>query len=217
MNPQSGRFVTSDPFQGFFYDPVSLHKYLYTENDPVNKKDPSGYISLSSLSVGLSTSINLQVATRIGAQFAISRAAGGATLRALGIYVERSVGIILTRVLGRAAVNRGVLLVGQGGRRVLDFWLQVGQRVAILEVKYKVPSKAGAALTRLVGQMKTALTAEEAARAGAQVVLFTYRAPSAAQMRLLLEALGPSANSIQHIHGFTGLIQWARMFFLPIP
>ena len=195
---------------------VCSRKYLYSENDPLNKTDPSGYISLSSLSVGLSISINLQVA-RIGAQFAISRAAGGAALRVLSLYVERSVGIILTRVLGRAAMNRGGWLVGQGGRRVLDFWLQVGQRVAILEVKYKVPSKAGAALTRLVGQMKTALTAEEAARAGAQVVLFTYRAPSAAQMRLLLEALGPSANSIQHIHGFTGLIQWARMFFLPIP
>ena len=141
----------------------------------------------------------------------------GAALRTLGLYVERSVGIILTRVLDRASVNRGVWLVGRGGRRVLDFWLQVGQRVAILEVKYKVPTKAGAALTRLVGQMETALTAEEATRTGAQVVLFTYRTPSAAQMRLLLEALGPSASSIQHIHGLTGLIQRARMFFLPIP
>lgn len=217
MNLDNGRFLTSDPFQGLFYDPATLHKYLYTENDPVNKTDPSGYISLSSLSIGLSISINLQVA-RIGAQFAISRMAGGIALRSLGLYVERSVGIILTRFLGSAAVReRGVALVGQGGRRVLDFWLQVGQRIAILEVKYKIPSRSGAALTRLVGQMQTALTAERAIRSGAQVVLFTYRAPSPAQMRLLLQALGPSASSIQHIHGFTGLIQWARMFFHPIP
>jgi hypothetical protein len=65
--------------------------------------------------------------------------------------------------------------------------------------------------------MRTALTAEEATKAGAQVILFTYRAPSAGQMKLLLDALGPTASSIKHIHGFTSLIQWARMFFLPIP
>ena len=36
-----------DDFDGFFRDPVSLHKYLFTGNDPVNNADPSGNYSIS--------------------------------------------------------------------------------------------------------------------------------------------------------------------------
>jgi len=42
LNPQTGRFWTRDLFEGAKYDPDSLHKYLYTENDPINSIDPSG-------------------------------------------------------------------------------------------------------------------------------------------------------------------------------
>ena len=55
---------------------MTLHKYLYAGQDPVNKTDPSGYSSLGSLSISLSNSIDLQVA-KIGVQFATSRAAWG--------------------------------------------------------------------------------------------------------------------------------------------
>ncbi|PQQ65387.1 RHS repeat domain-containing protein [Acetivibrio saccincola] len=46
MDPSVGRFITADPFGGFMFEPLSLHKYLYANADPVNKIDPSGYFSI---------------------------------------------------------------------------------------------------------------------------------------------------------------------------
>jgi len=40
--PDSGRFWTMDSYEGNSEDPLSLHKYLYCQNDPVNGSDPSG-------------------------------------------------------------------------------------------------------------------------------------------------------------------------------
>lgn len=44
--PDTGRFTALDPYQGDPYTPASLHKYLYAANDPVNKIDPSGEMSM---------------------------------------------------------------------------------------------------------------------------------------------------------------------------
>lgn len=43
MNPQSGRFQTMDTFEGVNQDPLTLHKYLYANADPINRLDPSGH------------------------------------------------------------------------------------------------------------------------------------------------------------------------------
>ena len=42
MNPETGRFLTVDPFEGVNADPVTLHKYLYASANPVMYVDPSG-------------------------------------------------------------------------------------------------------------------------------------------------------------------------------
>lgn len=204
----TGRFVSADPFPGWKFDPPSLHKYNYVHNDPVNKVDPSGkFVSIGFIG-GLTRGI-FGALRAIGPAFAISRTLGGIALRNLGMVVESAVGRILARIPGVVMTN-GIRLVGNGGPRVIDFWAKVGQRVALIEVKYQMPARAGAALTRLVGQMRTAISAGE----GAQVVLFTFRAPSAAQMNLLLSQLGAEASAIQHVSGLWGLVQWARFFFL---
>jgi RHS repeat-associated protein len=41
-NPATGRFLSRDPEDGDIADPASLHKYLYTGDDPVNMLDPTG-------------------------------------------------------------------------------------------------------------------------------------------------------------------------------
>jgi len=46
MNPLTGRFVSMDPDDGIVTDPATLHKYLYTEADPVNLVDPNGQEAL---------------------------------------------------------------------------------------------------------------------------------------------------------------------------
>ncbi|QKI81227.1 RHS repeat-associated core domain-containing protein [Kroppenstedtia eburnea] len=41
-NPETGRFLTRDSFEGFENEPLSLNKYIYTKNDPVSNVDPNG-------------------------------------------------------------------------------------------------------------------------------------------------------------------------------
>lgn len=51
QNTDTGRFWTEDSFGGVGTDPLSLHKYTYCENDPVNNFDPSGHFSLAEISM----------------------------------------------------------------------------------------------------------------------------------------------------------------------
>jgi RHS repeat-associated protein len=41
-NPNTGRFMSRDPYDGDAKIPATLHKYLYAGGDPVNLKDPTG-------------------------------------------------------------------------------------------------------------------------------------------------------------------------------
>jgi RHS repeat-associated protein len=45
MNPNSGRFLSADVFEGSRFDPTSLHKYSYVSNNPANLIDPRGEFS----------------------------------------------------------------------------------------------------------------------------------------------------------------------------
>lgn len=47
-NPQTGRFWTADPFEGFVSDPQSLHRYAYSKADAVNRSDPTGLFDIGS-------------------------------------------------------------------------------------------------------------------------------------------------------------------------
>jgi len=51
MDPQIGRFISMDSFDGGIYDPKSLHKYVYAYNDPVRYFDPSGNSLLAMVAV----------------------------------------------------------------------------------------------------------------------------------------------------------------------
>ena len=53
--PNTGRFWSMDTYDGNSEDPLSLHKYLYCEADPVNGVDPSGF--------------NVEIHTTIGSEF----------------------------------------------------------------------------------------------------------------------------------------------------
>jgi len=65
-NPTIARFTARDPVFGKLEQPLSLHKYLYCENDPVNLIDPVGlmayYLTATSqgaAGVGLTTQTGL--------------------------------------------------------------------------------------------------------------------------------------------------------------
>ena len=42
LNPNTGRFWTMDSYDGNNGDQLSLHKYIYAQDEPVNHTDPSG-------------------------------------------------------------------------------------------------------------------------------------------------------------------------------
>jgi RHS repeat-associated protein len=74
-NPDTGRFWSMDGFEGSSADPLSLHKYVYCANNPVNRVDPSGESYLMEMGVSASISEMMQVAM-------------GALNRGLAAYVD---------------------------------------------------------------------------------------------------------------------------------
>ena len=60
MNPGTGRFFSADPLEGSSYEPRSLHRYLYTSDNPINAADPSGKETLMEVSLSIAVYVNLQ-------------------------------------------------------------------------------------------------------------------------------------------------------------
>ncbi|HEY2973146.1 MAG TPA: PKD domain-containing protein [Pyrinomonadaceae bacterium] len=113
MNPASGRFLSMDSFAGGQYDPLSLHKYLYANADPVNRVDPNGQFSLlntviTSTVIGALSGFGLGLLTG-GLRGAVRGAFQGAIIGALIPLTGAGVGYAL---LGNAA--RGIFIVGWG-------------------------------------------------------------------------------------------------------
>jgi RHS repeat-associated protein len=61
-NPTVGRFGAQDQQDGTPNDPLSLHKYAYCQNNPVNGRDPSGNDDLASLTMAMSIGASLDLA-----------------------------------------------------------------------------------------------------------------------------------------------------------
>jgi RHS repeat-associated protein len=66
MDPKLGRFVNQDTFRGVDQSPVSLHKYLYANGDPVGTIDPSGHFGLAEMGAGIEALGILAVAAEPG-------------------------------------------------------------------------------------------------------------------------------------------------------
>ena len=209
LNPDSGRFWTMDGYEGRGRDPASLHKYSYAHGDPVGLTDPSGMSPLLQTLAAQITANVMQSLATVRVSFLFGAAAGGAALRNLGMAVENGAFGLLQS--GGAQITQGIRITGSAGPRIIDMMARIGERVALIEVKFKLPSRAGSQLDRLVSQM-TAAT-EATTGKGQQVVLYTFKEPQLAQLQLIHDKLGERALTIQYVSGFDGLVRWMNFYF----
>ena len=130
MNSETGSFTTMDTYAGTLDNPVSLHKYLYANANPVMYTDPTGNFSLmeTSIAQGIQATINDVIVPAFNAKKLMSWAnlavtaydvagqmrlilAGEANVLgptfalAKGMVVQALLNCALTAVLGETAVT----------------------------------------------------------------------------------------------------------------
>jgi RHS repeat-associated protein len=88
-DPDPGRFLTMDTDQGDQEDPHSLHKYVYVENNPINRIDPSGHGSLAAAQLG--TAVHNYIAADFEQKvkpFAVTMKSVATALKRFGINID---------------------------------------------------------------------------------------------------------------------------------
>jgi len=130
MDPAIGTFTTMDTYGGSLSDPMSLHKYLFANSNPVRYSDPSGHFSLvefelseaideilmSSISFGMAyigmvqDNQNLSETEKLAGYFA---ALGLGALFPFGVALLQAILPVLVAGLALAALSLALTLTSQ--------------------------------------------------------------------------------------------------------
>jgi RHS repeat-associated protein len=107
-SPESGRFISIDPFEGYSYRPNTLNNYIYSGNNPINFVDLSGE-TFTVASVGNAMSISSQLRTTSGSSVQL-----GVRLmqNAIGFDTQRGVQGFLIDIIQDMAMNAVLSTVG---------------------------------------------------------------------------------------------------------
>gem|GEM_PF-289106 len=60
MDPSTGTFISMDTFQGNVADPLSLHRYMYANANPISNTDPTGLFALADITASMNIRSTLQ-------------------------------------------------------------------------------------------------------------------------------------------------------------
>jgi RHS repeat-associated protein len=126
-DPQTGRFNSVDPFEGYQNSPISRHRYIYGSDSPITKIDPSGLNDIAS------TTITMQGFAILGAiGIAMSLAA---TQLAEGRQLQQD--IYWTGTIGNYGIPPTITTVGyidvstDSYQKFSGTWLLVGASAGI--------------------------------------------------------------------------------------
>ncbi len=121
----TGRFITEDTYAGRYYDPLSLNRYTYGQNNPVRYTDPSGhsfFTILFSAVVGATIGAAVELVSQVFVEKrdevdwkAVGFEAGVGTLSAVcgGIFGKAGSGAV------KAAAKTGKGAVKEAAKRVV--------------------------------------------------------------------------------------------------
>jgi RHS repeat-associated protein len=205
MNPNSGRFMSMDDYEGNNRNAESLHKYLYVQNEPIGNVDSSGRFATLSELMTASAMIIKNYSLRIGPAIAAGGATIGRLWNALGDYAE-SLAMDVMSLFRSGVIVRGIEM----GKSVIDFSFRIGTRIANIEVKWSLPSSEGGSLTRLVNQANNMVAY---GASNAQAVIWSVREPTARAIDTVSQALGANMDKIQFVNGVEGLYKWIEFYF----
>lgn len=95
-SPNTGRFTSVDPFKGKVGVPLSQHRYLYANQNPINKKDPSGRVTYTEVTTTMTINTNLNIT------FNVAVRTGAASLSKWLLVKQVLGGVAVTGLLAQA-------------------------------------------------------------------------------------------------------------------
>lgn len=119
------RFTSRDPAKGEYKEPLTLHKYLYVHNNPVNGIDPTGLFSLVSISITsviigvLSGLLTYAVTGSVKTSLIVGVLAAALTaiVMTIGVsglikVIKSGVHLLRSKLIGRHSISAGYAIFG---------------------------------------------------------------------------------------------------------
>jgi hypothetical protein len=216
MNPGTGRFHTQDSYAGRNGEPLSLHKYVYANANPVMGRDPSGHVTLEEMSA-VEGELMSENSANISVGQGITVQANYASGKAWEVIIEN---VVKESTPTAQFIGRQIAIRGPGGLRYLDLLYKVGGRLVAIEAKTNLPL-GGAAFSRLVGQVATYAIIDQSALVGADILVATKGFASGAALikaeAAFAVAAAESAGSVRIIEGVVALIEFLKVASAEIP
>ncbi len=133
-NQSMGRFLTSDPFEGYEFEPYTFHKYLYAGNNPINYQDPSGLFWNLGTAVMVTAIMGAAISAAIYLNFYCPSGAEGYRFTWAGYTFWIASGAAIGAVVGYLGTYAWIYLL-HGGMITINLGGGLKQRVSYELVK----------------------------------------------------------------------------------
>jgi RHS repeat-associated protein len=214
-DPEIGRFISADTYTGAPARPLTLNRYIYADADPVNKLDRSGNMSLSEQGAVAEGQGALSSAAvpNIGRQYAsrLAKKAGDAFTDKIENAIKDCLkpGVSMKSGTGVPKVR-----TNDGRWAMPDFMFQVGDKIAYLEAKTKLPGlkSIGDQFQRVGKQLQAAIDNNRPIG----VITQTKHRDATLEKRKadILNTLSGDGGLVTFINGFHGLLSFVGEYVI---